>query len=241
MARTFTLAQLRTRARVRANMATSTFVGDPSASGDPEVTGYVNDSVAALWGKLVTAYGEAYYSLPTPYLFSTDGVNTAFTLPSDFFKLVKLQVQLNGTNWFTIDRYMDGEDDAFQIPQVLNFRLYYVQCAPTWAQDGSADEDTFDGINGWEEWVIVDAAIKMRTKAGYDLSDYLVERKALEDRIQAQSRHRDQRQVVRTVDIHHRTRRTWMWNGLGRRVFYQLKAGVIDIQQETNSVEYAWL
>lgn len=241
MARTQTLAQMRLRARQKADMETSAFVGDPDATGDPEVTGYVCESVAALWDMLVTAYGENYYSKPTPYAFQSDGVSSSFSLPSDFYKLAKLQVQLNTSLWYTVDRYMDGEDDAYQVCQALSFRMFYVICAPQYATDGSDDNTAFDGINGYEEWAILDAAIKMKNKSQQDASELVQERMMLEQRIHKASRHRDMRQVIKTVDIHSRSKRRFFWNGLSRRVFYQLKMGSIEILQEPDYGDFAWL
>lgn len=53
------------------------------------------------------------------------------------------------------------------------------------------DTDMLDGVNGWTEYVIVDAAIKALQKEESDVTALMMQKQALTDRIQAAAMNRD--------------------------------------------------
>ncbi len=53
------------------------------------------------------------------------------------------------------------------------------------------DTDMLDGVNGWTEYVIVDAAIKALQKEESDVSVLMAEKQMLQDRIQSSAMNRD--------------------------------------------------
>lgn len=53
------------------------------------------------------------------------------------------------------------------------------------------DTDMLDGVNGWTEYVIVDAAIKALEKEESDVSALMAQKQALQDRIQSTAMNRD--------------------------------------------------
>lgn len=53
------------------------------------------------------------------------------------------------------------------------------------------DTDTVDGVSGWTEYIIVDAAIKALQKEESDVSALMVQKQALIDRIQSSAMNRD--------------------------------------------------
>lgn len=60
-----------------------------------EVNGYVNDGVGHYYDQLVRARGTGYFERNTTII--TDGVNTSYALPADFYELVLAQVNLGFT------------------------------------------------------------------------------------------------------------------------------------------------
>jgi hypothetical protein len=63
------------------------------------------------------------------------------------------------------------------------------------------DDTTIDGIAGWEEFVIVDAAIKAKIKQEEDVSDLRVQREEMVQRIQSMAEGRDAGQAHHVSDV----------------------------------------
>lgn len=62
------------------------------------------------------------------------------------------------------------------------------------------DSATMDGISGWEEYVIVDAAIKAATKEESDTSELRIQKQSMKERIEALSHGRDAGQAHHVSD-----------------------------------------
>jgi len=191
MARTRTLANLRADVRNRADM---TFADDFIT--DSELTEYINQSIARLYNLIVNQAQENYVTSSTISL--TPGT-VDYNVPSDFYRLRGVDI-LSGTKYIPIARNSFEKRDnsasainidasvsttynlvgltlkVFDIPSATTLRLWYIP-APTRL---SADADTFDGISGFEEYVIVDAAIKCKTKQEDDVSVLMAERSILQ-------------------------------------------------------------
>lgn len=212
MARTVTLSELRTQARQRADMVGSNFVSDS------ELNGYINASIAELYDLLVLNYGEEYFTSPTAHTFSTSSGTDMYDLPATFYKLSGIDV-LVGSRWVPIKKYQfkernrgqDGSrvrDARYRLhgskvrftPEPTgthSVRMWYIP-APTKL---SLDADTFDGISGWEEYVVVDAAMKMLSKEESDVSVLSKEKDRLTVRIQMASANRDVAEAECITDI----------------------------------------
>lgn len=165
MARTRTLLQLRNEVRQRADVESAT-----KRFPDAEVTRYVNQGVAELYDILVDARGASYYRKATPQSITTTADTVAYALASDFYKLISVRVS-NGPPLETFDPLKEAEVALTEY--TAEWPLYYdvqganialrpyhdagyivlVEYIPT-ATELSADGDTFDGINGWEEYVV---------------------------------------------------------------------------------------
>lgn len=212
MARTVTLLELRTQARQRSDQVGSNFVSDS------ELTGYINASIAELYDLLVVNYGEDYFTSTTPASISIINGTDMYDLPATFYKLVGVDV-LVGSYWTDIGKYSFKDrnrgQDSSQIRDVKyrlhgskirftpipttshSVRLWFI-AAPTKL---SADGDTFDGISGWEEYVVVDAAIKMLSKEESDVSVLVREKDRLRERIVSVSTNRDVAEPEQIADI----------------------------------------
>jgi hypothetical protein len=206
-----TLLELRTAVRQRADQVNSTFVSDA------ELTSYVQQSAFELYDVMVQKYGDAYFVKAPPATITTDGTNEVFALPTDLYKLLGVDLQTNGApngwltlrpfnmaernrNWrpnaapivgFTSLRYRLHGTNLWLTPLPASgqtLRIWYVPRLATF----TGDTDTLDGISGWTEYVIVDAAIKCMVKEESDPSALFAQKAALLKRIEEAAGNRDE-------------------------------------------------
>lgn len=209
MSTTMTLSQLRTAVRQRADMENTTFVSDS------ELDSYINQSYFELYDLLITLYEDYYVN--APYIFQTDGVTQQYPLPSDFYKLIGVDLGLTGNNnaWVTIRKFDFISRNRYVYPQLANtylgvfnlryrlvgntlmfipvpsgaqyIRMWYIPRLTTLV----APTDTCDGISGWTEYIICDAAIKCLQKEESDCSLLMAQKAALLKRIEDSGMNRD--------------------------------------------------
>lgn len=213
MASTVTLLELRTQVRERADMVGSNFVSDS------ELTGYINASITELYDLLVLNYGEDYFTNPTPINVAVVAGTDTYALATSVYKIAGVDVLVNGF-WGSVRKYAMGNRNRGQSASDLKdvrYRLIgnSLRFTPSPTADHSVriwevskptklvdDADTFDGIAGWEEFVIVDAAIKCLAKEESDTSD-LVRAKATQTaRIERVSAQRDIGEPEEITDIY---------------------------------------
>jgi hypothetical protein len=157
-------------------------------------------------------------------------------MPSDFLALVGVDVTVSGSttiearpiNFNERARFFQDTSGwhsyreiyySIEGPRLVFFptpravhsvTIWYVPCAPTLSADG----DTFDGINRWEHWVVIDAAIQLMAKEETDTSALVLERERMEREIVALARHRDRGYPDTARDVRMRFKRwtdEW-WN-----------------------------
>lgn len=189
-----TLAEIKQRAREEADMENSGFIKDS------ELLSYINASAQNLYDHLIMKFGADYFVNDDPYLFTTDSENTPVDLPDDFYKCVGVDVKISNTEFVTMKPFMFAERNKYNNSLINGYNGFTharyrimgnkIRFMPR-SQGGFqvqvwyipafeklvSDTDTFDGINGYEEYVIVDAAIKMLSKEESDPS-VLMARKA---------------------------------------------------------------
>lgn len=209
MATTMMLSDLRNAVRQRSNMEGSTFITDV------ELNSYINQSYFELYDLLVQKYGSHYF-ISAPYTLTTDGVSEFYPLPTDFYKLAGLSVKVTGA----IAMYTPLKQASFAEMQRLsginnqsvigiNNLIYTLIASNIWLApipiagqtlrmfyvprltQLSADTDTVDGISGWTEYIICDAAIKCLQKEESDVSVLGLEKSALIKRIEEAATNRD--------------------------------------------------
>jgi len=218
-----TLASMLSRARRLAQMeggSASSFVTDA------EVEQWLNDGLRDLYDLLIAARGEDYYAASSTISLSA-GV---YTLPSDFYRAVEV-ILYDGSRYYSADRVeladLAGTLNAtiggagadisgiryriaantvalhpFPTSSAVKVVLWYLPTMTTVGSGGS-----FDGINGWEEYAVLSAAIRMLKKEGtLDIAQALeVERQRIEQRIGRLASTRDAGRPKRIAD----TRRDW--------------------------------
>jgi hypothetical protein len=182
---------------------------------EAELGDYVNASAQELYDVLVGAFQDYYLSL-TSNTTLTSGQDT-ISLPADFYKLRGIDRLLDGgSEWQTVQPFSFAERNDRQGMVGLTsytyqdsgiryrlqgasikltptddcagtYRVWYVPNMPALV----ADSDTFDGINGWEDYVVVDAAIKCLMKEESSTTGLERQKSALLKRIQDMSVQRD--------------------------------------------------
>lgn len=198
-----TLAQLTARAQQESDNVNSGFI---STTGAPsEWTNYINQSFAEIYGLTAQVYGAEYFVVDPPYSFSTDGINDKFSLPADFFKLLGVDVLYGGTNqWVSLNQFNIPERNKFSaintpIPAAgQTVRLLYVpRFTPL-----TSTQDLPDALsmNGWDEYIVVDAAMKALGKEEGDVTLLMARKQALIDRINAEAENRDAANPATIVD-----------------------------------------
>lgn len=193
-------------------METSNFITDS------ELTGYVNASIAELYDILVSRF-EDYYILDE--LQTVVVGSSQLTIPSGFYKLKGLDYDVGGGLYETVRSFQFVErnetfDPGFGTLPRMRYRVLgsYIKLTPPEFAPGTyriwyiprftalaADSDTFDGINGWTEYVVVDCAIKMLNKEESDASAFREQKQKLLDRIEAMAADRDAGEPQSIVDL----------------------------------------
>lgn len=218
MSNSVTLSTVKTRARQRADMEDSTFIGDS------ELNSYVNASYSELYDLLTATY-EDYFTTSTTFTLVT-GDSGVEALPTDFYKLRGLDYQLGG-EWITVYPYdwnsrnlkqrsvskiwLGDYDLAYRI-MGTNLRIeprdnatgdYQLWYIPIYTPLTS-DTDTLNtsiSNNGWEEYIVLDVAIKMLNKEESQTSHLVKEKDALIKRINSMAGDRDVDQPERISDV----------------------------------------
>lgn len=220
-----TLGELKIQSRDRADMRNSQFIEDA------ELTNYINNSLAELHDILIGAYNEEYVMEMVEFT-SSGGVDnyplpdgTNYDGAPKFYKLRGVDVRVLENQWQTVHRFNWNERNADQnnvswalgnypwiryrtvgskvffsrIPDVNSqFRFwYYPKCVVL-----VNDSDVYDDVNGYAEYVIVDAAIKMMQKEESDVSVLMAQKQALKVRIQEMAQNRDANEPESVSDIY---------------------------------------
>lgn len=231
MSATMTLGQLRTATRQRSDMVNSQFVTDA------EFNSYINQSYFELYDILVSTYGDDYYVAPV-FPITTNGTDFQFPLPADFYKLKGVDLNINGAqdSWVTLRPFNFQERNRYAVPNFQSFygitnlryrvngnnlwftpiptagqtiNVWYVPRMTELVTDG----DVCDGISGWTEYIICDAAIKAMQKEESDVSVLMAQKQALLQRIQSQAENRDQGMPQTVTDT--QSSQYWWPNGNG--------------------------
>lgn len=207
-----TLTTLRTRVRERADMVGSSFVAD-SATG---LDAWINEANQRLHGMLVDALGEEYVSSTSS--FTTVSGTSDYALPAGFYKLYGVDLNYEGAIR-TLQRYERNERNTYREirPERLprynvvgsNLRLYpattnglsgTILYAPeaTVLVNGS---DTVSYPNGWEKYIVIEAAIQALMKEESSVTALVAERERIEREIRDAKESRDMAMPKRVVDM----------------------------------------
>lgn len=221
MALTRTAGQLTSSLRLRADHLVGTF------RTDAQLYGYLSDSCRALIGVLVKEHKELYWSKVDTLVVAANVTATA--LPTDFWKLIMLRLTIDQRREPVHQADLDAIDVEAQSVggwsarwpryRMLNRALYWaptprashsvsIYYVPTGVflsnldnpkEDLTASDDKFDGIFGWDRWVVLDSAIKLLSDERKDTSVLQAEadRRMAEILAEAEDRAMDEAPKVR--------------------------------------------
>jgi hypothetical protein len=177
-----TLAEMRLLAQQRADLVGSDFVTDA------EWRSYLNGSIAELYDLLLTKFGNDYY-VAEPYEFTTTTAER-YALPADFYKLLAVDLEQSGapSGYVTLRPFNFAERNRYTMPPAG--KTIVVHYAPR-IEALVSDDDEIDGISGWEELVVVDAARKALLKEESDTTAIEREKAGLIARIEIAAENRD--------------------------------------------------
>lgn len=221
MVDSLTLAQLRTTVRQRADMVNSQFCSDS------EINGYINYSYKELYD-LITEAAEEYNV--TQYAFTVASGSNSASLPTDFYKLrgiddLQIPAYPRTVRKFAWNERNDYANDAlllsiydysnvtyrlndlnviFEPPlnAPKNYLMWYVPQPGTL----SSDSDIAYGVQGWLEYVTIDAAIKCLIKEESDISPLMAQKSEMKERITRMRANRDQAMPEKISRVRNRRR-----------------------------------
>ena len=212
MARSRTLGQMRSDVRLRADLVGNQFVSDS------EINEYINQSLAELYDRLVGARGQEYYA--KEQVITTTGVE-GYALPADHYTTLYVELEDGGTR-FRLGSYSfhqraaligssatnPGRPVAFRIIESnltllpaptagYTVRHWYAPACPRLVLDA----DSFDGVDGWEEYAIWRAVVYVRQKEDLDVTVAAGIMGQLRARIEGLAPFRAQQNTERVTDV----------------------------------------
>ena len=208
-----TLAQLTLRARERADMVGSSFITDANFYI------WITEAHQKLHGLLVDALGEQYmYELAS---FTTSLGQIDFAVPCCFYKLYGVDMEINGEivplKPFTLaerNRYRNLDGNSSEAPMYSlsgnNIKLYPVPPAGLSGEIMYAPEatrltlstDQVSYPNGWERFIVIDAAIQALLKEESSVTALSAERELILQEIRDAKEQRDLANPMKVVDVH---------------------------------------
>lgn len=218
-----TLLELRTLVRQEADQVNSQFITDS------ELNSYINASYGELYDVLVSRFEDYFiYMDPStglPPTFTLSGSTYMYPVPANMYKLRGLDYQNNGvSDWIELtkfnfaernsrsrasNRIMLGVDrksyrilgaNIVVLPEGNasgTYRIFYIPRFTPLVLDADQMSDVLD----FEEYVIVDAAMKCLAKEESDVSIMLNRKAALLKRVEAMASNRDSGQPERVADV----------------------------------------
>jgi hypothetical protein len=188
---TVTLLTLRTRVRQRANLENTAFVTDA------EIDGHLNNSISELYDLIVASDPSLVAAVSNDYALSGSSVALATAAGASVYKLLGVDIKSgNGsTGYETVRKWtMSSRNNPNQrsyrvVGSTLyvyptaaapaTYRFWYVPLLTALSGDSATTED----YNGWLEYAVLDACIKVRGKEGTDASQFMAEKEAMRRRI----------------------------------------------------------
>lgn len=197
MARTYLRSEIRAAAEAEADMPASS---TSTLCTLVQVNLWIDQEKARLWEMLIDA-GLGYYAEATPDQWTTNGSTGVHALTATFGRLIAVEFQESTSRWCDVPRAHPAEvadygttgtyAEAYRFDGAnvvllptpgagLVYRVRYF-AAPAVM---SGDSDTVDGVSGFEEYIILAVAVKMKNKQESNASALWARRQEILDRIE---------------------------------------------------------
>lgn len=202
-----------------------------------ELMSMCSQSRKELYDILVQKFGDDYY-LATPYTYLTANQEQFYPLPNDFYKLLGVDVALNGgdpNSWVTLKEFSFIQRNLYNFPNVytmygitnLRYRLMGDQLEIVPVPSGGQTiqlwyaprvsqllnvTDIVDGVSGWEEYIVTDMCIKMLIKEESPADAFMAQKMALLERINVAAENRN---IGEPETVSDSRRRNFSWGDPG--------------------------
>jgi hypothetical protein len=164
MARFCTLGQLRSDLDQRADIESD------QQFTQAEKDRLINQAITKFWDLLVRSAPPDYF-LSFADVTTVEGT-TEYPLPPTFYKMRRVQVDESQGRRRSLDTMQPDDRIVLQPPaNQQTVHLEFIPAAPLLV----ITPDTFDGVNGWEEVIVLEAAIKIYRKKNLDPSSLAAE------------------------------------------------------------------
>jgi hypothetical protein len=212
MARTYTRAEIRTRARRLADQVNSRLFEDTEID-------VLIDAANAAYHQILFESGLSYLETDTGATATAAGT-AAYNLPSDFLGLLKLEWRASASEpWRLLRPVGITEDHRFgvQNAEPIGYRLvgstlvlyptpvagyYRLRYVPTCAKLAN-DAATIDGYNGWEEFVVWSVVAELVSTEESDPTFAIQEREAIRERIRKAAEIRSATDGAHVMNVYH--------------------------------------
>jgi hypothetical protein len=203
---------------------------------DEAIVRHLNQSIQA-FRLMISSVSPYYLRMDTATLTAGNGF---FTIPAHFVRVYGIDVLLGGTEprelvpfqfserntyrdaWQTTGPpvyYRERDEDTIDVMPVADITYTLLVWHLPTGSDLADDGDQFDGIAGWEDWIVYDSALRTSTRdAGVNDNFELLtaELGRIQERILKESGKRHVPGTTRRVDTHGR-RRKLEWASRWRR------------------------
>lgn len=206
MAATATLTQMIASVRRRANIVSQTGFID-----DAEITEELNYALSELYDLLVGVGGQPFYRTSTTA--NTVAGTDSYALPAAFYKMQSVDIDFGGGIVRSAKPFSEEDRNMFKYPLsgwVYQLPIYYrmqgqnlvfiptptgafpftLNYYPAFTKLASGS-DTFDGVNGWEEYAVWVVAGYCKAKGDEDPGFCMSRAGQIKERIQALASNRD--------------------------------------------------
>lgn len=213
MSNTATRLSLRTRVRSLADQTRSTYISDA------EINGWLDLGLSQLHDIMIVHFEDYFENTVT---FNTVPAQSDYALPSDFYKLLALDMLAGGIR-YTVTRYMNRERNRLQntpvnlgygaayrlvgnvlrlIPTPSSLATLTLAYAPQYIE--LADDATL--VNqvipqGWEEFAVLEASIRCMLKEEDDPSGLMAKKREFQQGIERLTDDRDANEPAHVTDV----------------------------------------
>lgn len=212
MARSFTLLQIRDRVLARVDDKNASFF----------VAAEVNPIISAVYAELydlLVKSGMAYFESTQTITTSGTPVATRYAVPADHYGSLAVDYQRATDDFIEVPMFEFAERNAFPpsgAPYALGWRLVagFIELLPRPASgqvyrhtyipapaDLTADNNTIDGVSGWEEYIVLGTAIKCLEREESATAHLVAQQLAIRERIESAAQNRLFGQPRRIVDV----------------------------------------
>ena len=226
-----TLLSLADEARVLSDTVDDDHITSFTVDGVQCVTHWINQGIAELWRKIVAADPDRYI-VNTP--LATTAGTSAYDLEEDFFQIRRVD-RMDGTRRIPIEPFSlqqapydnadprsNGTRARYRVmgqgidggttqiffdpdPGTATYSIWYVQAPQVLA----ADDDVFDGVAGFEDFVVAFAATRILIRQERDPSGPMAEMQRVQASIITAAAHRDVGRAPRIADVRRGARMGW--------------------------------